>query len=67
MPLASHTTSSSPGWSQCLSTVFEGKNSMKCGKALKRAIRLMRKSDARSKKLLRAELESALTRWVHLS
>ncbi|KAI8107690.1 hypothetical protein M9435_002718 [Picochlorum sp. BPE23] len=34
---------------------------MKCRKVLKRAVRLMRKTDARPKKMLHAELESALT------
>lgn len=64
MPLSSETPSSDYGWSHCLDTVLEGKKSMKHRKVLKRAVRLMRKTDARPKKLLHAELESALTRWV---
>lgn len=40
---------------------------MKCRKVLKRAVRLMRNTDARPKKMLHAELESALTRWVDQS
>ncbi|WPT12015.1 RNA polymerase I termination factor [Picochlorum sp. SENEW3] len=57
----SETQASGLGWSQCLNTVLGDKNSMKCRKVLKRAVRLMRKTDSRPKKMLHAELESALT------
>lgn len=51
-------------WSKCLDDVLKDKESMKCSKALKRVARLVAEQDQRSKKVLHAEIESALKQCV---